>query len=491
MSERNERSHALPVRSGIGPNVLLVVMDTARADAFEPYGAAPGATPAVAQLASRGVSQRHAYAPASWTVPSHASMLTGLLPRDVGLGQVPDGPLGVRPVMESLVHHLLPERLRRAGWHTVGVSANHWIAEHSGFATGFDEWRQVVSARSNRFYGSGLRSRLAWDLQGLLARLDDGATEAEAVLRELTARAHDRRPFFWFVNLIECHSPYLPPRPCNDLSARQRIRAAEEARRYLTFAGILRACAGAFDIPDGALERMRHLYARSVRLMDDWLARVLDGMESAGLLDETIVVVTSDHGENLGEGRLIGHAFSLDDRLIRVPFVSSHPLVDPEHVLNLADVPRLIAEAVGLQDHPWGDGELPSAVAVAQLDPLASAEDTRVLKFADDWHLGDEGIQRMTLGATAATDGRLKFVRRGPKGVLYDLSTDPLELRPEDVTRPRPDESASVVRLRRAADAVEQPRPVRGLVRPVQPPPGVSAKELDRIEQQMKLLGYM
>ena len=147
---------------GIGPNVLLVVMDTARADAFEPYGAAPGATPAVTQLASSGGYQRYAYAPASWTVPSHASMLTGLLPRDMGLGQAPEGPVGVRPVMESLANHLLPERLRRAGWHTAGVSANHWIAEHSGFATGFDDWRKVVGGRSHRFYGSGWRSRLAW-----------------------------------------------------------------------------------------------------------------------------------------------------------------------------------------------------------------------------------------------------------------------------------------------------------------------------------------
>jgi arylsulfatase A-like enzyme len=462
-------------------------MDTARADAFEPYGAAPGATPTVAQLASRGGFQRYAYAPACWTVPSHASMLTGLLPRDVGLGQAPEGPVGVRPVMASLANHLLPERLRRAGWHTAGVSANHWIAEHSGFATGFDEWRKVVGGRSHRFYGSGWRNRLAWDLQGVRAHTDDGAAEVETVIREWVANR--RQPFFWFVNLIECHSPYLPPRPDNDLSALQRLRAAEEARRYLTFVGILRACAGGFDIPDGALERMRHLYARSVRLMDDWLARVLDALDVAGLLDDTIVIVTSDHGENLGEGRLIGHAFSLDDRLIRVPFVSAHPLAEPEHVLGLADVPRLLAEALGLDDHPWGDAELRSGVAVAQLDPFASPDDPRILKFLDDWDLGDDGARRMTIGATAATDGQLKLVRRGQDEVFYDLSADPLELRPRSASSI--EESVGVATLRAAIDDAIDARPVSGLVHPDQPTNAISAEELDRIEQQMKLLGYM
>ena len=103
--------------------------------------------------------------------------------------------------------------------------------------------------------------------------LIEGTTDSEwiyaLVLSQLEAvdkqvqrwLAAEHRPFFWFVNLIECHSPYLPPRPENDLSALRRLRAAEEARRYLTFTGILRACAGGFDIPDGALERMRHLHA--------------------------------------------------------------------------------------------------------------------------------------------------------------------------------------------------------------------------------------
>jgi arylsulfatase A-like enzyme len=480
------RTRYAQVRSGIGPNVLLIVMDTARADAFEPYGATTGSTPAVAQLASSGVCQSFAYAPACWTVPSHASLLSGFLPRDMGLGQAPGGPLGVRPVLESMAEHLLPERLRRAGWHTVGISANHWIAEHSGFATGFDDWHQVVSGRSNQFVGEGLRSRVAWGLECLRAHTDDGAAEAEALIHQLLVERKADQPFFCFVNLIECHSPYLPPKPANDLSPIQRLRAADEARRYLTFLGIIRACTGVLTVPDGAFERMRHLYNRSVHLMDEWLARVLEALDAAGVLDETCVIVTSDHGENLGEGGLLGHAFSLDERLVRVPFIASQKLAEPDRVLSLTDVPHLVADAVGLADHPWNsDG---GRSAVAQLDPLAPADDPRIVEFIDKWNLDDEGVYRLTTGAVVATDGRRKLMRRGGQEVLFDLVADPLETEGRVLAAGAADPEIEL--LRKAAADAEEAKPVPGL-RADAPTPTASDEEVARIEEQMRLLGYL
>src|SRR5207244_450766 len=101
--------------SPVTQNVVLVLMDTARADAFEPYGAAPGSTPAVAQFARRGHAIPFATATASWTVPSHVSMFSGVMPRSVGLGQLPDGAGRCRPVMEGLKDRLMAEVLRQAG----------------------------------------------------------------------------------------------------------------------------------------------------------------------------------------------------------------------------------------------------------------------------------------------------------------------------------------------------------------------------------------
>src|SRR5205823_358984 len=110
------------------PNMLLVVFDTARADAFEPYGAGVGASPAVAQLAVRGSALPTAYAPSNWTLPSHVSMLTGLSARESGLAQAPGGnALNCRPYVEAMGKMLMPEVLRRHGYSTRAVSANGWV----------------------------------------------------------------------------------------------------------------------------------------------------------------------------------------------------------------------------------------------------------------------------------------------------------------------------------------------------------------------------
>jgi arylsulfatase A-like enzyme len=216
-------------------------------------------------------------------------MLTGLLPRTLGLSNPPRGDVAAcRPVLESNRHRFLPAVLREKGYTTSGVSANPWITAETGFATGFDRFVDV-RGRRRAVSGKHVVSVLRWYADALLARVDDGAREAESVVREWVAEG-PRQPFFWFVNLMECHSPYLPPRPYS-VGSVERLRAARDARRYLTLYGIWRACVGYFDIPDEALERMRSLYRRSIRLMDDWLGRILELLDGRGVLDDTLVIV--------------------------------------------------------------------------------------------------------------------------------------------------------------------------------------------------------
>src|SRR3984957_5179739 len=241
----------MPVSSR-APNVLLVVMDTARADGFEPYGAPTGDTPAVSQLAGMGGAYLNVFSTANWTVPSHASMLSGLQPGAVGLGQVPGGQPQCRPVLEALKPRLITEVLRAAGYRTSGISTNMWVTDQSGFDKGFDRFVTIRPTRDVHPSGSRLHHRISWDLDGVQARHDDGAAEAE---RTLAAFAEERthEPFFWFVNLTECHSPYLPPRPYNDLRLLGRLRAAEDAQRYLTLTEIWKVCLGSSKIPDTAI----------------------------------------------------------------------------------------------------------------------------------------------------------------------------------------------------------------------------------------------
>jgi arylsulfatase A-like enzyme len=418
-------------------------------------------------------------------------MFTGTLPRSLGLGQAPGGsPLGCRPVMESLRARMLPAVLRAAGYSTLGVSTNVWIAEYSGFATGFDEFHLTANLRSNALSDPGLRSRLSWDLQGVRGRVDDGAAEAERIL---TAHldAGTPRPFFWFVNLSECHSPYLPPRPYNDLPIWRRLQAAREARRHLTLSAIWRASLGGFDIADGAMARMRHLYEQSVRAMDDWVARLLEALDARRLLDDTIVVVTSDHGENLGEGELIGHAFSLDDRLIHVPLIISDPSVLPTNgLVSLADLPRAMAEAAGLERHPWSDdGVRHGEVAIAQLDALVPPTDPRAAEYVEKWGLGEEAFRRLTMSMTCATDGRFKLVRRGTEELVYDLEEDRLELSPLDADRL--DDSVPSLATLRAAVTEGEDRPAEPLIAAADGREEVPADEAEAIAERMRTLGYL
>jgi arylsulfatase A-like enzyme len=466
------------------PNVLCVVLDTARRDAFEPYGAPTGSTPAIAQLASRGQALPDVYASASWTVPSHASMFTGMLSRALGLGQAPGGRReGCRPILEQHRDRMLPEVLRRSGYATAAVSANVWITEATGFGIGFDRFEEVDTGRQGLMHRDDLRARAAWGLEAVRARVDDGAAGAERALAAMIAE-RPREPFFWFVNLVECHSPYLPPRPYDDLPPLARLRAGEEARRHLTLDAIWRACCGGFDIPPEAIDRMRRLYAASIRYMDDWLARVLERLDQAALLDDTFVLVTSDHGENLGEQNLISHAFSLDERLIRVPLVAAGP-AGVEPIASLMELPRLIASAAHLDEHPWAPPPVPEGIRVAQFDPLTGPDDPRARETVKRWGLGDEAMKRMTSAITCATDGRHKLVRFGGDDLLYDLGDDPLELHPRT---PNGDGGETTRALRAALDQpVLWDAPGAG---GAQETPGHAA-EAEDIERRMRLLGYM
>jgi arylsulfatase A-like enzyme len=473
----------------MGPNVLLLVLDGARRDAFEPYGSPRGSTPAIAQLADRGAALPEVYATAPWTVPSHASFFTGLMPRAAGLTSVPS-PADAKRLLQPHRDRFLPEVLRRAGYATVGVSANPWASALSGFDAGVDEFTQVRTSRTQRLDADRVRAKLGWTLEGVRGRVDDGAREAESVLEQWTS-AGLRQPFFWFVNLTECHFPYLPPRPYGHMSPLGRARAAQDARRYYTLESVYRVCGRALDVPAATLERARRLYHGAIRYMDDWIARLLDRLDGLGILDDTLVIVTADHGENFGEDHLIGHMLSLDNRLIHVPFVAAGPGADGLELSSLAALPASIAELVGLPDHPWQDGP-PMGVGVAQAEPLGSESDPNLRQAMDEQGIDDAvGRARLTIPLTCAVRDGLKVLRRGEREQLFDLTADPLELEPlplDGVDGPR---ARVVNELRAALDHPAMATAEAGPQPQAADTPTMSDAEKEDLERQMKLLGYL
>ena len=470
------------------PNVIVVVLDACRRDALEPYGAPAGASPTIAQLADRGAAFDEVYAAGCWTAPSHASMFTGRLPRALGLAGVPNGkPPDIRPHLEAERERSLAWVLRGAGYRTVAMSANLWITPAGGYGIGFDDFVDVNSGRQSNLYAAGLRTRLARWRHAVAADADDGAAEIETKLHAWLAESDD--PFYCFVNLGECHSPYLPPKPYAAGSPLERIRVIEDARRHYTVQEIWKVCLGGVQVSDAALERLRRQYLASIRYMDDWLARLLETLDRGGRLEETLVVVTADHGENFGEGGLISHGLSLDNRLIHVPFVAAGPGARDNGLVSLAGLPRFVAECAGLNDHPWAADDLPDGVGIAQFDPVVEADGPEARQTViDRWGLGERELERFTTALTCAVSGRRKLLRRGDRELWLDLEADPLELDPQPAGSIPPGELETFERLRAALEhpAVTASRPFRG-----SPEQEVSENERRDLEERMKLLGYL
>jgi arylsulfatase A-like enzyme len=231
---------------------------------------------------------------------------------------------------------------------------------------------------------------------------------------------------------------------------------------------------------------MRTLYANAVRYLDDWLASILEELDRSRLLDDTLVIVTSDHGENLGEDGLMGHAYSLDNRLLHIPFVASGPgTFAPGGARSLAALPRLIADAVGVEDHPWRQGLPPDGVAVAQFKPPTGPDDPRSQQMIDDWGLGTDAFRRITSEITVATDGHYKLLRSGDEEVVYDLQRDPLEISPLDPG----DLDAETRALRAAINHASTSTRAAPLEAGAEEE--ISDEERRHLEDRMRLLGYL
>jgi arylsulfatase A-like enzyme len=469
------------------PNVVLLVLDALRADAVEPFGAPAGSSPTLARLAERGVAVPGVRSTASWTLPAHTSMFTGQLARAAGLGQAPgQTPQGAATVVRTKGDRLLAEVLRRSGYVTWGVTTNMWCGKTAGFDTGFTEFVEMDTSRHGEL-GGNLRQRLRWDWEAVLGRGDDGAAQAEQVVGRWLSSS-EQRPFFLFANLLETHSPYLPPRSYAP-SPLERLRAADEAHRYLTFEGITRAGLGLGRIPERVIERMRRFYAACVCYADDWVGRLLDSLEAVGKLEDTLMLVCADHGENLGEGGLISHGLSLDDRLLRVPFIAAGPgAAEFQGMSSLVELPTRVAAAIGLSDHPW-DQTLRTGLPVAQWDPLRPTKE-QLDAFAAKLGLGEAEVRRLAAPMTCAVSGHLKLVRGSDESdeALYDLDTDPLELTPLR----EPDQIAA-----RAGEALEALRAAvnhpaaQEIAEPTALPEPSDDDESADLERKMRLLGYM
>jgi arylsulfatase A-like enzyme len=322
-----ERLAQLPAPLPGAPNVLLIVLDTVRPDRLSVYGYPEATSPQLAELAAGGAVFERAMATAPWTLPSHATMLTGRYPHDLSADW--------RTPLDDAAP-TVAEVLSRHGYFAAGFVANAFYAgRESGLDRGFAHYEDYTVSAGQILNSSSL-GQLVFsgrpNTSNLLRRLmfDGeifGRKSAADINRDVLAwhASVGRRPYFAFINYLDAHAPYRPPAPFD-----QRFQGVGTA----------------------AGERA---YVQAVAYLDDQVGRLLRDLRAQGGMENTVVIVTSDHGEQFGEHTLFRHGNSLYRQLLEVPLIVSFPGRIPAGVrvpgpVTLRDLAATMIDLTGVAD---------------------------------------------------------------------------------------------------------------------------------------------
>jgi arylsulfatase A-like enzyme len=446
-------------------------MDTARFSTVFP-DSGPEVMPTVERLADEGANFEQAMTTGPWTVPSHASMFTGLYTSD---HRSHAGTKRFDPPYAPLA-----ERLADAGYQTAAFSNNTWLSSPFGFDRGFETFR----TRWELFDGGEDLAAVA-KAEGVMDKfrtLFEKLVDREAPLTvanflyavslsyqstkdsgaERTTRrilewfdSDDDRPFFGFVNYVEPHLPYDPPAAYRDEFLPEGMdhglldRVNQDPWAYLTGEVVMNA---------RDFEALLALYRAELHYLDSCIERLYDRLEHQGILDETVIVVVGDHGENIGDHGLMDHQYCLYNTLLHVPCVVRYPKAfDPgtrvKNLIELRDLFPTLLELTGLPvpDHPNvsehslaypTERSIGREYAIAEY--LAPQPSMEALSPKVESEIS-ESVKRYDRALRAIQTDKWKYTEGSDSSQeLYNLSTDPQES--ENVITEKP---ATAKRLRK------------------------------------------
>ncbi len=414
------------------PNVLLIVLDTVRADHMSCYGYGQETTPNIDRFAAEAQVFTNCLSPACWTLPSHASFFTGL----------PGRAHGVDCLHQSLDERFetLAEQLRDAGYQTVGMSSNVSVSSSRSFDQGFDVfwtplyWGEPKEAKPGAFVDRVLRR---------LGRKSPPPRSKASLMHEELGRwfAEQYRPdepFFIFLNYIEPHLPYVPPSHLLEWAteqARQKWKSRDQWQEALTH-----MLSRQDTLSSAEIAELENLYDDEITYVDGKVGELLDFLRANGLDEDMLIIILSDHGEHFGEHHMMGHEFSLYEPLVRVPLIVRYrdrfaPGMQ-DGLVQSHDVYPTILELAGIE---WT--RLPEQNCLSLLDGDAPAEAPRrgiaeynapsvstVSRFAQKLTRFDSSSWLRCLKAVQVSDSKLIRWSDG-QAELYDLEKDPLEIK--------------------------------------------------------------
>jgi len=429
-------------------NVVIIVMDTVRAGGSALHSDNHGFLSSITRR--DGSRFRGAFTSAPWTLPSHASLFTG----------TPPSKHGAHADHKHLDSTLttLPEVLQDEGYQTVAVSNNTWISEEFGFDQGFETfyktWQYIqtdtdlgqiarqkeglskLTEATKALFDGNPVTNLTNAIYGQFFRKtdDDGAARTNQWIENWLTTRDDSRPFFLFVNYLEPHLEYRPPKAYAEdqlpegVTYEEAMEVSQDAWGYI---------AGKVELTDEDFEILRTLYRAEITYLEDKIGEVIDLLKAEGEWEDTLFILTSDHGENIGEHSLMDHQYALYDTLLHVPlYIHGDPFQENEidDLVQLLDLPPTILDVLdidapearqqfqGLSFHPASEETREFAVAEYMApQPTMGALEKRVGDLPDH-------VRRYDRSLKAIRTDRYKYIR-GSDGSneLYDLHDDPRE----------------------------------------------------------------
>jgi arylsulfatase A-like enzyme len=447
------------------PNVLLIVWDTTRADRMSLYGAARQTTPRLDAWAKDAAVYERAISPEMWTPPSHSSMFTGFAPQHHG----------VKATYKWLDAHFttLAEWLGQHGWDTYAWSANPYLSPDTNIMQGFGTVETTFSGKWKKRAKAATKAKLipadkstdispGWDkaqkVIGDAAPFKDAAPLAHEALDQWIGQRQDpAKPWFAFVNMMEVHIPRVP-----SLASREALLDKETIERgYVTSASQIDLLAYTFgkkDYTADELAAMTGVYDAALRDMDAATFDMLDDLQRQGKLDNTIVILTADHGENLGDHHMFGHKFSLYDTLLHVPLVIWWPgHVTPARVETPVSALSLFATVLDATDLPTPDPkpDLGTSLLDAQRpSPLFSefleATPVSIKRVDEKDGIADKAYWLRTFKSVEEAGWKLITASDG-SDELFHVTLDPDES--DNLAADNPDRIEQLKQIRAAWDA--------------------------------------
>jgi arylsulfatase A-like enzyme len=394
------------------PGLLIISLDTTRADHCSVYGYARDTTPVLRRLAAAGALFARAYTPTPTTAPAHATVFTGRDPLAHGVRR------NGHPLPPSEL--TLAEMLHQEGWQTAAVVSSFVLAGKFGLRQGFDHYDDELPTRSSSV------ARRRWQGHELLGGFDRRAADAtDQAIDWLREQRDPQRSFMLFVHYFDPHDPYVPPAPYDSLFAA--------------------------DGPADSLSATVARYDGEIAYADSQLGRLLEAMDQLGLSRNTLVVVFGDHGEGLMQRGAMFHGVHLYEEAVHVPLLMRWPGHIPAGTrvtapVGLISVMPTICDLLGLPPRRdlW-QGESLGATLHEGATPPGDRPIFLVRRYYEGKKVAGHVLRGRKYGIVQERWKYLEAAEELPSRELYDLVADPGEL--VDLAAARPEVCTELSRL--------------------------------------------